>query len=340
MIHAQTRAEAIKGMHATLSNTVLNGPPNNLHYLSTILSTSSLSPDFAAGRTLTSLINKFPYAATSPPFVDVISPGAYTTVQDLPARTAVGKGIPASGPMDPVAFQLANILTGNHPHTEALELTLSGPELKFLSPAVISLCGAEMEATLNAQTMPMWTRVYVPGNGSRLKLGKTTGAGCRAYLAIFGGFRNVATYFGSKATSPLVSIGGYQGRALAPGDVLQIPGRDEFEAAERREVALPEKLRPRYGNDVSMMAMSGPHDEGYVLPEDIEMLYRTRWRVSYNANRSGIRLEGPVPRWARSDGGEGGSHPSNVVEYGYPSKSASSPTTTLDGFPGLCDFLF
>lgn len=31
-----------------------------------------------------------------------------------------------------------------------------------------------------------------------------------------------------------------------------------------------------------------------------------------------IRLIGPRPKWARADGGEGGAHPSNVVEYGYP----------------------
>jgi hypothetical protein len=60
------------------------------------------------------------------------------------------------------------------------------------------------------------------------------------------------------------------------------------------------------------------HDEGYFLPEDIEMIYETKWKVSHNASRSGIRLVGPVPKWARKDGGEGGAHPSNLVEFGYP----------------------
>lgn len=64
--------------------------------------------------------------------------------------------------------------------------------------------------------------------------------------------------------------------------------------------------------------MVGPHDEGYFTPEDIKMIYDTKWKVSHNASRSGIRLVGPVPKWARKDGGEGGAHPSNLVEYGYP----------------------
>ena len=64
--------------------------------------------------------------------------------------------------------------------------------------------------------------------------------------------------------------------------------------------------------------MVGPYDEGYLLEEDIKMLYETEWTISHNAARGGIRLIGPKPKWARKDGGEGGGHPSNVIEYGYP----------------------
>lgn len=64
--------------------------------------------------------------------------------------------------------------------------------------------------------------------------------------------------------------------------------------------------------------MVGPYEEGYLLPEDVEIIYKTKWRISHNAARGGIRLIGPKPKWARADGGEGGAHPSNVVEYGYP----------------------
>ena len=221
--------------------------------------------------------------------------------------------------MDPLAFQIANIVVGNDPEKEALEITLRGPELRFLGGAVISLCGAPMEATLDGKPFPMWTRVLLQG-AAKLKIGKTTGAGCRAYLAVYGGFPNVAEYFGSKSTSPLVAIGGYQGRALARGDLLETTMM--IRAALMRPAQLPQRLRPVYSDRTTILAMPGPHDEGYVVPEDIERLYEADWRVSYNANRGGVRLEGPVPKWARADGGEGGSHPSNVVEYGYPSEFA------------------
>ncbi|KAK4999290.1 hypothetical protein LTR66_001654 [Elasticomyces elasticus] len=308
MYHANTRDEALKGMQSLLEGSRICGPPTNLDFLSAILSDDK----FRRGDTLTSFLQSFDFA---PSAVDVISPGAYTLIQDLPGRPAVGKGIPHSGAMDPVAFQIANFLVGNQRGLEGLEITLTGPELRFIGPAVIALTGAPMEATLDGKVFPMWTRCYIDA-GQRLKIGKTTGGGCRSYLAFYGGFPAVAEYFGSKSTSPLVSIGGYQGRQLAPGDLLAIA--TDIPPELKKAVSLPERLVPTYSKEWEIMAMVGPHDEGYLLPKDIEMIYNTEWKISHNASRSGIRLIGPVPKWARKDGGEGGAHPSNLVEYGYP----------------------
>lgn len=307
MVHSETRDKAIVGMKTLLDGSSICGPPTNLEFLSEILD----DVRFKSGETLTSFLKDFTY---TPHAIDVISAGAYTLIQDLPGRPSVGKGIPHSGPMDPLAFELANMLVGNPRGKEGLEITLSGPDLRFVGPAIVSLCGAAMEATLDGKEFPMWTSVRIEA-GQRLKIGKIVNGGCRSYLAVYGGFPAVADYFGSKSTSPLVAIGGYQGRALAPGDLLQITHQlpESFQA-----VTLPESLRPEYTNHWEIRAMVGPHDEGYFEPEDIDMIYKSKWKVSHNASRSGIRLVGPVPKWARKDGGEGGAHPSNLIEYGYP----------------------
>jgi urea carboxylase len=307
MVHSASRAEAIAGIHGLLAQSSICGPPTNLDFLAAIVD----DPRFKAGNTMTSFLQSFKYAM---PAIDVVSAGAYTLIQDLPARPNVGKGIPHSGPMDPIAFQIANILVGNPRGKEGLEITLSGPDLRFIAPAIVALCGAPMEATLDGKEFPLWTSVKIEA-GSRLKVGKTTGGGCRSYLAVQGGFPAVASYFGSKSTSPLVAIGGYQGRALAPGDLLQI----KKDVPERfRPSSLPERLWLNYKSDWEIAAMVGPHDEGYFAPDFINTIYDTKWKVSHNASRSGIRLVGPVPKWARNDGGEGGAHPSNLIEYGYP----------------------
>jgi len=308
MCHGPSRKEAAHIIQRMLSESFICGPPTNLEFLAAIIR----SDNFNSGNTLTSFLKSFEFM---PAAIDVISPGPYTLVQDLPARPAVGKGIPHSGPMDPVAFQIANSLVGNDRGTAGLEITLSGPELRFLGPAVIALTGAAMEATLDGEKFPMWTRCSIKA-GQKLKIGKTTGGGCRSYLAIYGGLPSVAEYFGSKSTSPLVAIGGYQGRALAPGDLLNLTKNIPDHLS--KPCALPKHLIPEYSNAWQIMAMVGPHSEGFFLPEDIEMIYSTEYKVSHNASRSGIRLIGPVPKWARTDGGEGGAHPSNLVEFGYP----------------------
>jgi urea carboxylase len=74
----------------------------------------------------------------------------------------------------------------------------------------------------------------------------------------------------------MVNIGGYQGRQLAPGDFLTIT---ETLPASFADISLPEALRPEYTSHYDISAMVGPYDEGFLLPEDIEMIYETNWFV-------------------------------------------------------------
>ncbi|KAJ9663199.1 hypothetical protein H2198_000960 [Neophaeococcomyces mojaviensis] len=307
MVHSSTRDEAIEGLKTLLTGSQISGPPTNLHFLASILDDGN----FKSGATMTKFLSTFQY---QPAAIDVIAGGAYTLVEDWPGRPTVGRGFGHSGPMDPLSFRIANSLVGNAQGVEGLEITLSGPDLRFLSPAVVALCGAPMEAKLDEQPFPMWTRKRIEA-GQRLKIGKTTGGGCRSYLAIYGGLPTIATWFGSKSTAPMTTVGGYQGRALAAGDLLGIV---KDPPAVNGELKLPDHLIPKYPEEWDLLAMPGPHDKGYLKDDFIDEFYQTTFKISHNAARGGIRLIGPKPRWARPDGGEGGAHPSNVIEYGYP----------------------
>ncbi|GMF80864.1 unnamed protein product [Aspergillus oryzae] len=306
MLHSPSRTQAIEGMRTILTQSRICGPPTNLEFLAEILTDER----FVTGNTLTRFLDDFQWKLSA---IDVMSGGAYTLIEDWPGRPTLGKGFCHSGPMDPLAFRIANALVGNPVGLEVLEITLSGPELHFLGPALISLCGAPIEASLDNVPVRMWSRIKVEA-GQRLKIGKTIGNGCRAYLAVFGGFLNVAEWFGSKSTSPMVGVGGYQGRQLASGDLLSITNDAPDTLGD---LSIPEHLIPKYPDHWELLSMPGPYDEGYLTPESIDMLYETEWKISHNAARGGIRLLGPKPKWARSDGGEGGAHPSNLIEYGY-----------------------
>lgn len=202
---------------------------------------------------------------------------------------------------------------GNHEGTVGLEFTFSGPVLRFISAATISIAGPEVEVTIDGDQMPLWTAIYIPA-GSTVKVGAVTGSGVRGYLAIKGGLPGIASYLGWKGTSPVIQMGGLQGRPLVAGDFLELSS----DSSQFNHFKLPPSLIPEYDTS-KVYCLSGPHDSlDYITEKGANTLYTSEWTVSHQAGRVGVRLLGPQIEWARLSGGEGGSHPSNIIDYGYP----------------------
>ena len=247
---------AVDKMLDTLRLSKVQGCPTNFQYLAAIVS----SPAFRKGDTTTAFLTSDSFTF-SPITVDVVSGGAYTTIQDLPARRGVGNGVPESGPLDPVSFRLANILVGNDEGTEALEITLFGPELHFHAPAIVAVAGGLIGMTIDGQSVETNTRLLVPA-GKRLKLGSIT-KGCRAYLAVKGGFPTIPSYLGSKSTTTTLKLGGYQGRQLVANDCLDLCPETEKWAESCSTISLPasSRLDNLWTNDWDIYTMPGPHDE-------------------------------------------------------------------------------
>ena len=307
LVHADDREAAVEKMRRALIDTSLAGIETNLEYLRQILADTV----FPAGEQVTRYLNAFRYR---PVTVDVIEPGVQSTVQDYPGRIGYwAVGVPPSGPMDHQAFRFANRLAGNSEGTAALELTLIGPILKFNCDAVIALAGAPMQTELDGSPIALWQSHRVKA-GSVLKLGSIQGAGCRCYLAVFGGF-NVPDYLGSKATFTLGQFGGHGGRTLRVGDVLHL---NCGEPADVDINKLPAALVPDFHHAWELGVLYGPHGApDFFTESDIAMFFSTDWEVHYNSNRTGVRLIGPKPQWARKDGGEAGLHPSNIHDNAY-----------------------
>lgn len=311
MVHSPDgRAAAQKKMLAALADTVLQGTQTNLEYLSKVLE----SETFVGGNTLTNTLSTFRFKSCS---VRILDPGVFTTIQDYPGRITVGHGIPPGGPMDDLSARAANVIVGNDPGVELLEITLAGPELLFHEAAVVAVCGAELPVTLDGEPLSMWSRITVR-EGQKLKLGKITGKGIRAYLALKGGIPSIPTFLGSKSTAPELAFGGLQGRKLQYNDILALAADSGAWAATSTPFSLPQEAIPDYTIS-GVYCIDGPYGSDDILtPEGRRTLYETDWTVSHNSGRSGIRLEGPRLKWARTSGGGGGSHPSNVLDYGYP----------------------
>lgn len=245
--------------------------------------------------------------------IEVISGGLMTSVQDYPGRLGYWDvGVPPSGPMDFVAFQVANRLVGNAPGAAGLEITMYGPEFRFGGDCLICLTGAELDANLNGDPVPWWEAIQVKAGDMLVCEGLKSG-GCRSYLAVSGGI-DVPEYLGSRSTFPTGGFGGHQGRALAEGDRLTV-GKGK---GGKAGAALKPAERPVYGEVWELATLLGPHGApDYFVEDDVKLFFSTEWEVSLNSSRLGYRLEGPKVKFARASGGEGGSHPSNLIDYSY-----------------------
>ncbi len=307
IVTGDSREEAVQRLQRALNACRFGGLETNLEYLRHVVARS----EFHEGGFATSFLNRVNYA---PCAFEVLEPGLQTTVQDYPGRVGLWHvGVPPSGPMDSLAFRLANRLVGNPEFAAGLECTLTGPWLRFHSDTTIALAGARMAATLDDQPVPLWEAVDVRA-GSELHLGAAAGPGSRAYIAIRGGI-DVPKYLGSRSTFILGRFGGQAGRVLQTGDMIHWKtGRDLAPPSP----PLPEKLRPRYSNEWKISGVYGPHGSpDFFRDADIEVVFAASWKVHYNSDRTGVRLIGPRPQWARRDGGDAGLHPSNLHDNAY-----------------------
>ncbi|HEY1120419.1 MAG TPA: 5-oxoprolinase/urea amidolyase family protein, partial [Haloferula sp.] len=303
MVHGKDRADAAALLSKALDETRISGFETNLRYLRQV---SRWEPFLAGGVAMRDMA-RFDYR---PNTFDVVSAGTMTTVQDWPGRTGLWEvGVPPCGPFDSLSFRLANRLVGNPEGAPGLEITMAGPTLRFNAAATIAIAGAVVLVLKNGEPVAMHKALEVAA-GDTIKIGRIEGPGMRCNLAVSGGVES-PDYLGSASTFTLGKFGGPFGRALLPGDVL---GIGDAPNGGRGGQECPLSLT----HDWTIAVLYGPHGSpDFFLDEDIETFFATAWEVHYNSARTGVRLIGPKPKWARKDGGEAGLHPSNLHDNAY-----------------------
>lgn len=303
MVHAETREAAVAKLTQALDKTQIFGIETNLRYLRTIC---RWEPFRNGGVAMSDML----HLGYKPSTIDVLAPGTMTTLQDWPGRMGYWEvGVPPSGPFDSLSHRIANRILGNSEGTPALEITMAGPSLRFNCATTIAVVGAPVLILKNGASVSAQCAINIEA-GDLIKIGRCEHQGARVYLAVAGGFES-PEYLGSTSTFTLGKFGGPFGRALLVGDVLGIN-----ECSSSPQSAFPHTLPLTHHWKIGVLY--GPHGApDFFLNEDIEAFFSTAWEVHYNSARTGVRLIGPKPKWARSDGGEAGLHPSNIHDNAY-----------------------
>ena len=235
--------------------------------------------------------------------VAVLKPGMHSTLQDSGRHGFQHFGVPVGGAMDLFSHRVANIVAGNATDAATIEITLQGPQLAFAEDALIAICGADLSPSVGGEPVPEGKAVRVRA-GSVLEFGSCL-AGCRAYLAIGGGFE-VPRVMGSRSTYEPARFGGFGGRALAKGDTLQAgpaqpdlyPGLHQELTRSGKPIAFPKwsvnQHIEKLGRAPQLVRIiPGRHWELFAAPSR-ERFTDTVFRIAPESNRMGFRLQGPA----------------------------------------------
>jgi urea carboxylase len=271
---------------------------------------------------------------------EVIKPGLETSVQDWPGRIGYwNQGFPPSGPMDSWSMRLANVLVGNAPGAAALECQFMGPTLTFQGDTVIAVTGADMQAKIDGEAMPMWESVAVTA-GQSLEMSFAT-LGARGYIAIAGGI-TTEPWLDSRSTFHKAGVGGMEGHALQAGQV--VPVADGQGTAGR---TVKEDARPVISTDKNwdIEVVRGPNDD-WIDDAGHERFLTSDWKLSSKSDRTGFRLDGPdwtFTEKATNKGPEHGSEPSNIIDQGYPvgaiNLAGQTPIILVNDGPSMGGFI-
>lgn len=258
--------------------------------------------------------------------IEIIDGGIRTTIQDNGRTGSLARGFPPSGAADPFAFRLGNLLVGNNiggpffisgqPGEAGFEIEVLGLRARFLEEHIIAITGADLDPKINNISAPMWEAIKVKKNDIiSFNYPKT---GLRGYLNVAGGIE-IPLYLGSKSTFLRGAIGGFEGRPLKKGDILEI-GSSKINFAKLEGRKLSKEIIPHYPKEWTFRVIMGPHEDLFA-EKSIHDFFNCSWKISEKSDRMALRLYGPKlkfkprPKYLVRDAG---SDPSNIVEDAIP----------------------
>lgn len=216
--------------------------------------------------------------------IRIISPGMYSSIQDIGRFGYREFGLPCSGVMDKHSFYVANYLCGNKQNEALIESLFHGLEIEFLSSCLFAVSGAEAGIRKNKKTI-LLNRSYKARRGDILKILKVK-TGARNYISFSGGF-HIDPQLGSCSTYAPAGIGGARGRELKQSDI--IPLNSSFKILSKRRNIKQEDIMD-YSSPVTLNILLGI-DAGLFPKESLITFLNSEFTVSHQSDRMGLRLQ-------------------------------------------------
>ena len=226
----------------------------------------------------------------------VLSSGFLTTVQD-DGRTGFRHiGVSTGGALDAHALRVANLLVGNEQSAAGLEVTLGGFRARFADERLVAWCGGDFDVRMADSRLPAG-RVGLIRAGEEIDI-RHAEVGCRAWLAVSGGL-HVPQVLGSRSTDLRAQFGGLAGRTLQRGDVLEFA---PITSAQAVTSGLQNERVSRWFAPVEWSSTATRHRVLRLVTgsewtsfraEGRAALWRDSFTVTPQADRMGVRLQGP-----------------------------------------------
>lgn len=222
--------------------------------------------------------------------IEVLRAGQCDLVMDRGRPRWGALGVPAGGAADPAALAAANRLVGNEDSGAGLEITLSGPSLRFPAGGVAALTGAQFVAARSSGGPVPWNETLVLAAGETLTLASAE-SGSRCWLALRGGLA-VPPVMDSRSTFLPGAFGGHLGRPLRAGDVLALGDQGGRLRLRRAQPPAAAEL------SVPLRVVAGPQ-AGQFDDAGLVAFFGGVFRVAAASDRRGLRLSGPAVARAR-----------------------------------------
>lgn len=211
-------------------------------------------------------------------YIEVISPGLYTSIQDL-GRIGFRKyGVPASGAMDRQSATLANHLLNNPLDAAVIEITLSGPKLLFSASTLICITGADMSPSLNDKPFSM-NKPIIINQGDLVSFGALK-FGARCYMAVKGGLQT-EIIMNSRSYYHPVTLKSQIGK----GDRLNVTNHT-------KDVSFFATFKPDDSAFHKQQISCIPGPEFDLVAQEENLIFNSVFTISRENNRMGYRLEG------------------------------------------------